>query len=75
MTQHDEYISHDQGFIRRQIQNEPHQRWIDTLSVLVARGQFDASGEAAVRDAIARRDKKAMLRLIRTVTTTRELRS
>jgi len=31
-------------------------------------------GEVAAREAIARRDKRAMLRLIRTATTTKELK-
>lgn len=70
----DSYIGHDQGWIRRQIIDEPHQRWIDTLSVLVARGLFDAAEEAAARDAITRRDKKTMVRLIRMATITRKLK-
>jgi hypothetical protein len=67
------YIGHDFGFVSRPIKDEDHQRIIDVLSVLVAREKFDSMGETAAREAIARRDKKAMLRLIRTATTTREL--
>lgn len=69
----DSYIGHDHGFIIEQLKNEPHQQWIDVLSALILRGRFDAAGEGLARDAIARRDKKAMVRLIRLVTTTREL--
>ena len=70
----DSYIGHDQGFIVDRLKNEPHQQWIDALSALVLRGLFDAGGEGLAREAIAKRDKKAMLRLIRSVTTTRELK-
>jgi len=68
------YIGHSYGFISRPITDEDYQRIIDVLSVLVARGRFDAMGEAAARDAIAKRDKRAMLRLIRMATTTKELK-
>ena len=68
------YIGHSYGFISRPIADEDYQRIIDVLSVLVARGRFDVMGEVAAREAIARRDKRAMLRLIRTATTTKELR-
>ena len=67
------YIGHDLGWIRKQIHDEPHQAWIDTLSALVLLGKFDAEHEAIVRQAIAARDRKAMIRLIRQATTTREL--
>ena len=68
------YVSHDIGFIKQQLRNEPHQKWIDILSALVLRGRFDAEGEAMARKAIAERDRRTMIRLIRSVTTTRELK-
>ena len=67
------YIGHDFGWIKKQLRDEPYQLWIDTLSSLVLLGKFDVEQEAMARQAIAARDRKAMIRLIRSVTTTKQL--